>query len=370
MGTSPPNKKEAAASSSVPVESASLVPPQAAPRKRLIGPPIPTAAQFAQSACMKRYTAITNRAERDLESEQKVKAISATLAKVAEKRRATASASAPLPSMIAGGGGEGDATGIRTDDLVEAIRTCQHEISLLEADTAAIAVGDEMAMCSEHTGEGLVGFCLECNAAVCPVCVGLLHKSHRTAPLKDFISGFEDNIYAVEQRNHATLAQLEALEAALPGEAASLHRYIDVSTDRLFAQLKLKGRELHEEVRSRQLQTLKATDAEVRQCLDDLRRLQQGQLVLGALQAREGELEFHAGKVVHGGITFDEFMEDCTPDVSAPPRLTDQLQLQLPMQSLKEVCELLTWTDASLASQRQLFPAEDAPAGSRYAAKR
>ena len=338
---------------------AAPIPPPAAPRKKPAGPPPPTAGEIARAQNTMRYESIAHRAERDLENQAKVREIGTTLAKVAEKRRATASASAPLPSMIAGGGQQ-DNLGRSDGDISAAIHACQREIRLLEADTAAIAVGDEMAVCSEHAGEGLVGFCLECNVAVCPVCVGLTHRQHRTTPLKDFIAGLEDNIKVVEQRNQATLAQLEALEAALPRDAANLHRYIDVSTDKLFAQLKLKGKELHEEVRSRQLQTLKATDAELRQCLDDLRRLQQGQLVLGALQAREGEFDFHAAKVVHAGLSFDEFTELVSPEIAVPPRLTDQLQLQLPMQSLKEVCELLTWTDTSLASQRQLFPIEEA----------
>lgn len=233
--------------------------------------------------------------------------------------------------------------------------------------------------CQSHDLAPYVAYCHSCQTPVCAMCLALDHTSaenaihttkqrpgggagispptgHDTEPLADFINGLVANVKAVKDHNEAIAQQLSSLEAAHPGMLQGLHGYINEEIDGLLKELEDKRAGLHGEVNATRASLLQMLSEELATCEAGLGQLTEGRHVLELLMEGEGTSHTHMGDLIHGTLSYDAFLEEADPALTVPPRVTEQLLLQLPIQSLQDVCDLVTWTEASLNSLPQIFP--------------
>ena len=181
-------------------------------------------------------------------------------------------------------------------------------------------------------------------------------KRHRTVPLGDFVNGLAANIAAVTDQNTAVGQQLDALEAGHGALLGSLHSYIDEEIDGLLQTLAAKRASLRGEVGAVRSSLLAVLATELGACEAALGRLEEGRRVLGMVSEGAGTSHSRMGEIIHGTLPYDDFLLEADPPLHAPPRVTEQLLLQLPIRSLQDVCDLVTWTEASMGAAPQIFP--------------
>eukprot|EP00744_Colponema_vietnamica_P015403 GILI01021586.1.p1 GENE.GILI01021586.1~~GILI01021586.1.p1 ORF type:complete len:621 (-),score=143.56 GILI01021586.1:102-1964(-) len=242
-----------------------------------------------------------------------------------------------------------------------------------------VPVDVELVGCPEHDFAPFVAYCHSCQTPVCTMCLDLNHSvgsspsqssgghgkqqrsspqtsGHDTEPLADFINGLVSNVKAVKDRNEAIAQQLSSLEASHPSLLQGLHGYINEEMDGLLRTLEEKREGLHGEVNSMRGSLLHMLSEELATCERGLGQLTEGRHVLELMMEGEGTSHTHMGDLVHGSLPYDAFLLEADPILTAPPRVTEQLLLQLPIQSLQDVCDLVSWTEVSMNSQPQIFP--------------
>jgi hypothetical protein len=138
-----------------------------------------------------------------------------------------------------------------------------------------------------------------------------------------------------------------------------LEGYSDDELASLEAVLETKRAQLLDEVQERARQMRKIVTDELMACEAELALIQKGQQVLGKLSKREGTIPGRLGQLICDKISFDEFIQEVDVPLHEAPRLQQMLELQLPTQSLQEVCDLISWTTVSVSSGAQIFPVDE-----------
>uniref|UniRef100_A0A6U4X272 B box-type domain-containing protein n=1 Tax=Neobodo designis TaxID=312471 RepID=A0A6U4X272_NEODS len=212
--------------------------------------------------------------------------------------------------------------------------------------------------CPRHPGEYVLIFCQTCRQAVCSVCAGLDHDRHERRTLADITAEMSRESRAQLLRCQRAVATLKDLGERVGPSGAQVHDYIDAEVDGLIAVINAQREHLHGDVDARAAKMGGEIDDEIARCEEELRRLDDGRLVLEAMASGEGVVDAPAGQLIAGALAYDDFWEMVDCDLHAPERMRHALRLQLPVQDLQEVCEGLAWTQQSLDDARAVFPPE------------
>lgn len=217
---------------------------------------------------------------------------------------------------------------------------------------------EEQQHCSVHPTELVFKYCTQCKIGICSVCEQVEHDGH----LSQSLSGMTyDRLRGVKHLSTTTETVLQQLSCLLddvgPSEAA-LHEYIGTELASLQTELEKKRANLHTEVNSRSSQMRALLENEIAVCEDELNSIEEGQMVLDAMAQREGTVGTPLGQLIHGHMPYDEFWSQVARPLHKPEKMLHMLGLQLPMQSLEEMCDLMTWTALSMESAPQIFPVD------------
>jgi hypothetical protein len=156
--------------------------------------------------------------------------------------------------------------------------------------------------------------------------------------------------------NAATEQQLMHLLSVVDPQEHDLRGYIHREFSVVENALEEKRKELHREVDDRAETMRRDLMSELESTERELGVFKQAVLVLEALSRREGMVPGRLGGLISEKITFDEFLSAVNAPLHQPPRMMEMLALQLPTQSLQEVCDLLSWTALSETPTEQIFP--------------
>lgn len=190
------------------------------------------------------------------------------------------------------------------------------------------------------------------------MCEDVQHSGHEKKTLHSVTMDQYRGMRHLEATTKDVTALLGYLVDNVSPECQQLHRYIDFELDDLRGTIEEKRLSLVDETEERAGQMRRMIDEEVERCEAELAAIEEGQLVLDAMSKREGIVQTRMGQLIHGRLSYDDFIVSADVPLHEPPKMLHMLGLQLPMQTLHEVCELMTWTPLSVAAAPQIFPVE------------
>lgn len=210
--------------------------------------------------------------------------------------------------------------------------------------------------CSEHITHRVSSYCQSCKHPICTVCAAIEHSGHDIIALTELMvlcmGGLSDDISA----NEKAAQTLICLANDVGPSTNALDQYIDRELNAMDSTLEAKRRSLHAEVDQRALEARRQLQEELSRVEAELHTLTTGASVLDCLSKRHGIVEDDLGGLISEAMTFDEFMARVDAPLHEPPRMLEMLGLQLPTQSLQEVCDLISWTNITAEPTRQIFP--------------
>lgn len=215
---------------------------------------------------------------------------------------------------------------------------------------------DGYAICIAHPSQPTTKYCVPCSMGVCVVCAAIDHAQHEVVGLVELMVSLQGSLAAQVVSAEAVVTQLDKLIADVEPAAGALHLYIDEELDSIESTLETKRASLYSEVEARTQAARAQLSAELDQVSGEMQVLKSGQAVLEALSVQEGLIDHRLGGLICERMTFDEFMKEIEAPLHDPPRMLEMLGLQLPTQSLQEVCDLISWTSISAEPTRQIFP--------------
>lgn len=210
--------------------------------------------------------------------------------------------------------------------------------------------------CPQHSDHRVTSFCRDCNEVMCVVCTAIRHEGHTVLGLTDLMVELQGDIKAVISKDRQTRVEVDDLITSVPATCQQLHDYIDRELNCVEETLEEKRAALHQEVEDRTNEAKRQLLKELAWVGKELNTLQTGAHVLEALSKRDGIVEGRLGGLITEKISFDEFMAEVDAPLHEPPRMLEMLALQLPTQSLQEMCDLITWTNISQEPTAQIFP--------------
>jgi hypothetical protein len=213
--------------------------------------------------------------------------------------------------------------------------------------------------CALHSGESIVAYCKDCAAGICAMCQVVEHATHRMLSLSDATRSSTRQLKHMSQRSDIVRAQLDGLIQKVEPLQKELDMYINDELASLEEVLEAKRAQLIGEVQERAKQMRKIVMDELLACEAELAVIQKGQQVLGKMSRREGTIPGRLGQLICDKLSYDDFTTEVDVHLHEPPRLQQMLELQLPTQSLQEVCDLITWTTVSVSSGAQIFPVDE-----------
>lgn len=186
------------------------------------------------------------------------------------------------------------------------------------------------------------------------MCCELRHEGHGICELSDLAAFHHTKIRGDMLQNESLQDTLSALISSVPSQIADLHTYIDGELEQLEQVVGEKRVALQLEVNERHYAMKESLEKEMELCRTELEALKRGQLVFETMAKREGIVP--GGQLIQGQMTYSQFISEVDVDIHEPEKMLHMLHLQLPVQSLQELCELMSWTSLSLASLPQCFP--------------
>ena len=213
--------------------------------------------------------------------------------------------------------------------------------------------------CSFHSGECIVAYCKDCAAGICAMCQVVEHAGHKMLSLSDATRASTRQLKRMSQRSDVVRAQLDDLVKQVEPQLKELHKYIDEELASLEGVLESKRAQLLDEVKDRATQMRNIVLDELMLCETELAVIQKGQQILGKMSRGEGTIPGRLGQLICDKLSYDDFIAEVDVHLHEAPRLQQMLELQLPTQSLQEVCDLITWTSVSVASGAQIFPVDE-----------
>ena len=213
--------------------------------------------------------------------------------------------------------------------------------------------------CAFHSGECIVAYCKDCAAGICAMCQVVEHAGHRMQSLSDATRASTRQLKRMSHRSDVVRSQLDDLVKQVDPQLKELHKYIDEELESLESVLEAKRSQLLDEVQDRAVEMRRIVLDELMACEAELAVIQKGQQVLGRMSRGEGTIPGRLGQLICDKLSYDDFVAEVDVQLHEPPRLQQKLELQLPTQSLQEVCDLITWTSVSVAAGAQIFPVDE-----------
>ncbi|CUG87377.1 zinc finger protein, putative [Bodo saltans] len=214
----------------------------------------------------------------------------------------------------------------------------------------------EFLSCSEHTGHRVSSYCQQCKRPICAVCCAIDHSGHTVMALTDLMVECLGSLNEDIAKNEAAVQTLINLANEVGPSTTMLDQYIDRELNSMDSTLEAKRRSLHTEVDQRAQEARRQLQEELAWVERELHTLTTGAAVLDCLSKRHGVVEDDLGGLISEAMSFDEFMSHVDAPLHDPPRMLEMLGLQLPTQSLQEVCDLISWTNITAEPTRQIFP--------------
>lgn len=214
----------------------------------------------------------------------------------------------------------------------------------------------EFLLCATHNSHRVSAYCRSCTAPICVVCAAIDHNGHDVSALTELMVEFLGGLNEDIALNEAAVQQLMALTNDVAPCTTALHQYIDRELNTMECTLEAKRRSLHGEVNDRASAARKQLEDELASVERELHTLTTGAAVLDCLSKRRGMVEDDLGGLICETMPFEAFMAHVDAPLHEPPRMLEMLGLQLPTQSLQEVCDLISWTNITAEPTRQIFP--------------
>jgi hypothetical protein len=214
----------------------------------------------------------------------------------------------------------------------------------------------EFLSCSEHSSHRVSSYCQSCKKPICAVCCAIDHSGHNLIALTDLMVEYLGSLNDDISKNEAAVQTLINLANDVGPSTTVLDQYIDRELNSMNSTLEAKRRSLHTEVDNRALEARRQLQDELAWVERELHTLTTGAAVLDCLSKRHGVVEDDLGGLISEAMSFDEFMGHVDAPLHDPPRMLEMLGLQLPTQSLQEVCDLISWTNMTAEPTRQIFP--------------
>ena len=189
--------------------------------------------------------------------------------------------------------------------------------------------------------------------------MALEHTEHETQSLASLSGERYRSMRSLVLQNTSVEEELSFLIGRLSPAESALHKYVDEELESLRSVVERKRLEMQNDVTERFETMKRVLEQELAVCGNELTDIEVGQRVLNCMAAREGLVGGALGGIIHGTLSYGDFIKQVDRPLHDPPKMMHLLGLQLPFRNLQDMCDLVTWTPLSLSSAPQIFPLED-----------